>query len=147
MLCRAPSLLPHPPQHFLDVVAKVLVKLQGVRALYQLSQEEHDVLQERMRVLLDQQKELKEELDACEREFKECIEGHEKPVTSQNDKNEVTAIREAGSLVGVPRVVAERLSEARGAGAHCLLCTAAPFPARPAQCARSPRRRGSLLPH
>ncbi|XP_045711691.1 coiled-coil domain-containing protein 136 isoform X2 [Phyllostomus hastatus] len=84
---------PEDVEHFLDVVAKVLVKLQGVRALYQLSQEEHDVLQERMRVLLDQQKELKEELDACEREFKECIEGHEKPVPSQNDKNEIRELQ------------------------------------------------------
>ena len=130
MLPWVPSLLPHPPQRFEDVVAKVLVKLQGVQALYQISQEEHDLLQERMRTLLDQQKELKEELDACEREFKECMEGLEKPVTSQNDKNEVTAIREAGSLVGVPRAVAERLSEERGTGAHCLTCTTAPYLAR-----------------
>lgn len=97
-----PSLLPHPPQHFEEMVSKVLVKLQGVQAMYQFSQEEHDLLQERMRKLLDKQKELKEELDACEKEFKECIEGLGKPVASQNDKNEVTAFREAGFLVGDP---------------------------------------------
>ncbi|XP_020934362.1 coiled-coil domain-containing protein 136 isoform X9 [Sus scrofa] len=74
-------------------VAKVLVKLQGVQGLYQLSQEEHSLLQERMKKLLDKQKELKEELDACEKEFKECMECFEKPAekpaTSQNDKNEI----------------------------------------------------------
>lgn len=70
-----------------------MVKLQGVQGLYQLSQEEHSLLQERMKKLLDKQKELKEELDACEKEFKECMECFEKPAekpaTSQNDKNEV----------------------------------------------------------
>ena len=80
------------------MVAKVLIKLQGVQAMYQLSQEEHTLLQQRMKKLLDEQKELKEELDACEKEFKECMEGLEKPVASQNDKdkNEVTAFSERG---------------------------------------------------
>lgn len=80
---------PRPPQCLEVTVAKVLVKLQGVQGLYQLSQEEHSLLQERMKKLLDKQKELKEELDACEKEFKECMECFEKPATSQNDKNEV----------------------------------------------------------
>ncbi|MXQ80681.1 hypothetical protein E5288_WYG009185 [Bos mutus] len=80
-------LTPRPPQHLEDVVAKVLIKLQGVQAMYQLSQEEHTLLQQRMKKLLDEQKELKEELDACEKEFKECMEGLEKPVASQNDKD------------------------------------------------------------
>lgn len=102
-----PSLLAHPPQHFEDVVAKVLVKLQGVQAMYQLSQEEHELLQERMTKLLDEQKELREELDACEKEFRECMEGLEKPADSQNDREEVTVLREAGCLAGVlePRQV------------------------------------------
>ena len=103
VLLRVPSSLPYPPQHFETVVAKVLIRLQGVQAMYQLSQEEHDLLQERMKKLLDKQRELKEELEACEKEFKECMECLEKPVASQNDKNEVTAVREAGRLLGVPR--------------------------------------------
>lgn len=81
--------------------------------MYQFSQEGHSLLQEQMKKLLDQQKELKEELDACEKEFKECmecLEKPEKPAGSQNDKNEVTAFREAGFLVGVPR--------ARGGHSH-----------------------------
>uniref|UniRef100_A0A8C6EA01 Coiled-coil domain containing 136 n=1 Tax=Moschus moschiferus TaxID=68415 RepID=A0A8C6EA01_MOSMO len=78
---------PGDVEHLEDVVAKVLVKLQGVQAMYQLSQEEHKLLQQRMKKLLDEQKELKEELDACEKEFKECMESLEKPVASQNDKD------------------------------------------------------------
>ncbi|XP_025147271.3 coiled-coil domain-containing protein 136 isoform X3 [Bubalus bubalis] len=78
---------PGDVEHLEDVVAKVLIKLQGVQAMYQLSQEEHTLLQQRMKKLLDEQKELKEELDACEKEFKECMEGLEKPVASQNDKD------------------------------------------------------------
>lgn len=99
------SLLLHPPQHCEDVVAKVVIKLQGVQAMYQLSQGEHDQLQDRMKKLLDRQKELKEELVACEKEFKECMESLEKPAASPNDKdkNEVTAMWEARFLLGVPR--------------------------------------------
>ncbi|XP_057588991.1 coiled-coil domain-containing protein 136 isoform X4 [Hippopotamus amphibius kiboko] len=78
---------PDDMECFEDMVAKVLAKLQGVQAMYQLSQEEHDLLQQRMQKLLDKQKGLKEELDACEKEFKECMECLEKPVTSQNDKD------------------------------------------------------------
>uniref|UniRef100_A0A8C3VXP1 Coiled-coil domain containing 136 n=1 Tax=Catagonus wagneri TaxID=51154 RepID=A0A8C3VXP1_9CETA len=76
-----------------DTVAKVLVKLQAVQGLYQLSQEEHSLLQERMKKLLDKQKELKEELDACEKEFKECMECLEKPAASQNDKSEIKELQ------------------------------------------------------
>ncbi|XP_058580338.1 coiled-coil domain-containing protein 136 isoform X1 [Neofelis nebulosa] len=76
-----------------DMVAKVLIKLQGVQAMYQLSQEEHDRLQERMKKLLERQKELKEELDACEKEFKECLESREKPVASSNDRNEIKELQ------------------------------------------------------
>ncbi|XP_053754280.1 coiled-coil domain-containing protein 136 isoform X2 [Panthera pardus] len=76
-----------------DMVAKVLIKLQGVQAMYQLSQEEHDQLQERMKRLLERQKELKEELDACEKEFKECLESREKPVASSNDRNEIKELQ------------------------------------------------------
>lgn len=129
MHSRVPSLLPHPPQHFEEMVSKVLVKLQGVQAMYQFSQEEHDLLQERMKNLLDKQKELKAELDACEKEFKECMEGLEKPVASQNDKNEVTAFREARFLVGDPG--------ARGGCSHSKRLSregqelTAPFSARP----------------
>lgn len=82
-----PSFLPCPPQHFEEVVAKVLIKLQGVQAMYELSQEEHTRLQERMAEHLCQQKMLKDELDACEKEFKECMECLEKPAHS--DKSEV----------------------------------------------------------
>lgn len=102
MLPRVWPRLPHAPQHFDGMVAEVLVKLQGVQAMYQLSQAEHDLLQERMRTLLDQQKELKEELEACDKEFKECVEGPDKPVASQSDKNEVTAVREQGCLKESP---------------------------------------------
>lgn len=98
MLPREPPLLPHPRQRLEDMVAQVLVKLQGVQAMYQLSQEEHDHLQERMGKLLDKQKLLKKELDACEKEFRECMEDLESPADSQRDKDEVTTIREAGFL-------------------------------------------------
>lgn len=102
-LLRVPSSLPCPPQRFEDTVAKVLIKLQGVQAMYQLSQEEHDLLRQQMRNLLDKQKGPKEELDACEKEFKERVERLEKTVASQNEEHEVTATREAGFQVGVPR--------------------------------------------
>lgn len=100
---RVRSLLLHPPQHCEDMVATVVIKLQGVQAMYQFSQEEHNRLQDQMRKLLDRQKELKEELDACEKEFKECMESLEKPTASPADKNEVTAIWEARFLLGAPR--------------------------------------------
>lgn len=79
------------------MVAKVVIKLQGVQGMYQLSQGEHDRLQDRMQKLVDRQKELKEELAACEKEFKECMESLEKPAASRSDKDksEVTAIWEA----------------------------------------------------
>ncbi|MBV95468.1 coiled-coil domain-containing protein, partial [Eschrichtius robustus] len=79
---------PEDMERFEDTVAKVLIKLQGVQAMYQLSQEEHDLLQQRMRNLLDKQKGLKEELDACEKEFKECVECLEKTAASQNEEHE-----------------------------------------------------------
>ncbi|XP_045351505.1 coiled-coil domain-containing protein 136 isoform X3 [Leopardus geoffroyi] len=84
---------PEDVEHCEDMVAKVLIKLQGVQAMYQLSQEEHDQLQERMKKLLERQKELKEELDACEKEFKECLESREKPVASSNDGNEIKELQ------------------------------------------------------
>ncbi|XP_014397314.1 PREDICTED: coiled-coil domain-containing protein 136 isoform X3 [Myotis brandtii] len=84
---------PEDLESFEDMVAEVLVKLQGVQAMYELSQDEHSLLQERMGTLLDQQKELKEELDACEKEFKECCEGLEKPVASPCDKNEIKELQ------------------------------------------------------
>ncbi|XP_037692146.1 coiled-coil domain-containing protein 136 isoform X8 [Choloepus didactylus] len=80
-------------KHFEDMVAKVLIKLQAVQAMYQISQEEHDLLQQQMKLLLDKQKELKEELDACEKEFKECLESLGKPVAPQNDKNEIKELQ------------------------------------------------------
>ncbi|XP_012576372.1 PREDICTED: coiled-coil domain-containing protein 136 isoform X6 [Condylura cristata] len=84
---------PKDVECFEDTVAKVLVKLQGVQAMYQLSEEEHSQLQERMAKLLEQQKGLKEELDACERELRECMEGLEKPAASQSDKNEIKELQ------------------------------------------------------
>ncbi|XP_015424382.1 PREDICTED: coiled-coil domain-containing protein 136 isoform X3 [Myotis davidii] len=84
---------PEDLESFDDMVAEVLVKLQGVQAMYELSQEEHSLLQERMGTLVDQQKELKEELGACEKEFKECCEGLEKPVASPCDKNEIKELQ------------------------------------------------------
>uniref|UniRef100_A0A2K5XZG1 Coiled-coil domain containing 136 n=1 Tax=Mandrillus leucophaeus TaxID=9568 RepID=A0A2K5XZG1_MANLE len=80
-------------EHFEEMVAKVLIKLQAVQAMYQISQEEHSQLQEQMEKLLAKQKDLKEELDACEREFKECMECLEKPVAPQNDKNEIKELQ------------------------------------------------------
>ncbi|XP_064229700.1 coiled-coil domain-containing protein 136 isoform X5 [Aotus nancymaae] len=80
---------PEDMEHFEEMVAKVLIKLQAVQAMYQISQEEHSQLQEQMEKLLAKQKDLKEEMDACEKEFKECMECLEKPVASQNDKNEI----------------------------------------------------------
>ncbi|KAF3819333.1 hypothetical protein GH733_013483 [Mirounga leonina] len=82
-------------KHCEDVVARVVIKLQGVQAMYQLSQEEHDRLQDRMKKLLDRQKELKEELVACEKEFKKCMESLEKPAASPNnkDKNEIKELQ------------------------------------------------------
>ncbi|XP_034527587.1 coiled-coil domain-containing protein 136 isoform X5 [Ailuropoda melanoleuca] len=76
-----------------DMVATVVIKLQGVQAMYQLSQEEHNRLQDQMRKLLDRQKELKEELDACEKEFKECMESLEKPTASPADMNEIRELQ------------------------------------------------------
>lgn len=105
MLLRVLLLLPHPPQCFEEMVVKVLIKLQAVQAMYQISQEEHSQLQEQMEKLLAKQKDLKEELDACEREFKECMECLEKPVAPQNDKNEVTTVREAGFPLAAPGAI------------------------------------------
>ncbi|KAM5255126.1 coiled-coil domain-containing protein 136 isoform 8-T8 [Ctenodactylus gundi] len=79
---------PKDIEHFEEMVAKVLTKLQAVQALYQMSQEEHSQLQEQMNKLLDKQRELKEELSACEKEFKECMESLEKHATPQSDRNE-----------------------------------------------------------
>ncbi|XP_073094583.1 coiled-coil domain-containing protein 136 isoform X3 [Manis javanica] len=84
---------PEDMEHFEDTVAKVLCQLQGVQAKYQLSQEEHGLLQERMKKLLGKQKLLKEELDNCEKEFKEFMRSLEKPVASQNDKNEIKELQ------------------------------------------------------
>nr|XP_036875522.1 coiled-coil domain-containing protein 136 isoform X9 [Manis javanica] len=84
---------PEDMEHFEDTVAKVLCQLQGVQAKYQLSQEEHGLLQERMKKLLGKQKLLKEELDTCEKEFKEFMRSLEKPVASQNDKNEIKELQ------------------------------------------------------
>ncbi|XP_006745570.1 coiled-coil domain-containing protein 136 [Leptonychotes weddellii] len=78
---------PEDLEHCEDVVARVVIKLQGVQAMYQLSQGEHDRLQDRMKKLLDRQKELKKELVACEKEFKKCMESLEKPAASPNDKD------------------------------------------------------------
>ncbi|XP_032617549.1 coiled-coil domain-containing protein 136 isoform X5 [Hylobates moloch] len=84
---------PEDMERFEEMVAKVLIKLQAVQAMYQISQEEHSQLQEQMEKLLAKQKDLKEELDACEREFKECMECLEKPVAPQNDKNEIKELQ------------------------------------------------------
>ncbi|XP_013013796.2 coiled-coil domain-containing protein 136 isoform X7 [Cavia porcellus] len=75
-------------ENFEEMVAKVLTKLQAVQALYQVSQEEHCQLQERMNKLLDRQRELREEIDTCEKDFKECMENLEKPTVPHSDKNE-----------------------------------------------------------
>uniref|UniRef100_A0A452TL93 Coiled-coil domain containing 136 n=1 Tax=Ursus maritimus TaxID=29073 RepID=A0A452TL93_URSMA len=87
------SSTPEDTEHCEDMVATVVIKLQGVQAMYQLSQEEHNRLQDQMRKLLDRQKELKEELDACEKEFKECMESLEKPTASPADKNEIRELQ------------------------------------------------------
>lgn len=79
---------PEDLEHFEETVAKVLTKLQAVKALYQVSQEDHCQLQVRMNTLLAQQKALKEELQCCARELKECMENFEKPATPQSDKCE-----------------------------------------------------------
>ncbi|KAM9216511.1 coiled-coil domain-containing protein 136 isoform 2-T2 [Dugong dugon] len=84
---------PEDLEHFEEMVAQVLIKLQAVQAMYQISQEEHNVVQEEMKKLLEKQKELKAELDTCEKEFKECMECLEKPPTSQNDKNEIKELQ------------------------------------------------------
>ncbi|XP_063498325.1 coiled-coil domain-containing protein 136 isoform X8 [Symphalangus syndactylus] len=84
---------PKDMERFEEMVAKVLIKLQAVQAMYQISQEEHSQLQEQMGKLLAKQKDLKEELDACEREFKECMECLEKPMAPQNDKNEIKELQ------------------------------------------------------
>ncbi|XP_045432560.1 coiled-coil domain-containing protein 136 isoform X3 [Pipistrellus kuhlii] len=85
---------PEDVESFEETVAEVLVKLQGVQAMYQVSQEEHVRLQERMGTLLDQQKELKEELDACEKVFRECCECREKLAASSIcDKNEIKELQ------------------------------------------------------
>ncbi|XP_055248214.1 coiled-coil domain-containing protein 136 isoform X16 [Gorilla gorilla gorilla] len=84
---------PEDMERFEEMVVKVLIKLQAVQAMYQISQEEHSQLQEQMEKLLAKQKDLKEELDACEREFKECMECLEKPVAPQNDKNEIKELQ------------------------------------------------------
>ncbi|XP_028618451.1 coiled-coil domain-containing protein 136 isoform X2 [Grammomys surdaster] len=84
---------PEDLEHFEETVAKVLTKLQAVKALYQVSQEDHCQLQERMTRLLAKQKELKEELECCEKELKECMENSEKPATPQNDKCEIKELQ------------------------------------------------------
>lgn len=89
MLPGVSSLLPHSLQHFEETVAKVLTKLQAVKALYQVSQEDHGQLQEQMCRLLVKQRELKDELETCEKELKECMESLEKPTAPQGDKSEV----------------------------------------------------------
>ncbi|XP_013358752.1 PREDICTED: coiled-coil domain-containing protein 136 isoform X3 [Chinchilla lanigera] len=84
---------PKDLEHFEETVAKVLTKLQAVQALYQVSQEEHCQLQERMDKLLGRQRELREEIDACEKEFKECMESLEKPAAAPNDRNEIKELQ------------------------------------------------------
>ncbi|XP_023558626.1 coiled-coil domain-containing protein 136 isoform X6 [Octodon degus] len=84
---------PKDLEHFEETVAKVLTKLQAVQALYQVSQEEHCQLQERMNKLLDRQRELREEIDGCEKEFQECVESLEKPAAAPNDKNEIKELQ------------------------------------------------------
>uniref|UniRef100_G3ST41 Coiled-coil domain containing 136 n=1 Tax=Loxodonta africana TaxID=9785 RepID=G3ST41_LOXAF len=84
---------PEDLEHFEEMAAQVLIKLQAVQAIYQVSQEEHSTLQEEMKKLLEKQKELKAELDTCEKELKECVECLEKPPTPQNDKNEIRELQ------------------------------------------------------
>ncbi|XP_062058623.1 coiled-coil domain-containing protein 136 isoform X2 [Lepus europaeus] len=84
---------PADMEHFEDSVAKVLTKLQAVQALDQMSQEEHRQLQEQMNKLLDQQRALRAELDACERDFQECMEGLDKPAAPSCDKSEIKELQ------------------------------------------------------
>ncbi|MEJ1280834.1 coiled-coil domain containing 136 [Cricetulus griseus] len=77
-------------ENFEETVAKVLTKLQAVKALYQVSQEDHCQVQEQMNRLLVKQRELSHELEDCEKELKECLE---KPAASQSDKNEIKELQ------------------------------------------------------
>ncbi|XP_048193888.1 coiled-coil domain-containing protein 136 isoform X9 [Perognathus longimembris pacificus] len=83
---------PEDLEHFEELVAKVLTKLQAVQALYQVSQEDHSQLQKQMNKLLCTQMELKDELIDCERELKACLDGYEKPAAPHNDKNEPSPV-------------------------------------------------------
>ncbi|XP_010631758.1 coiled-coil domain-containing protein 136 isoform X2 [Fukomys damarensis] len=83
---------PKDLERFEETVAKVLARLQGVQALYQVSQEEHCQLQEKMDKLLDRQRELRDEIHACEKEFKECMESLEKPA-APHEKNEIKELQ------------------------------------------------------
>ncbi|XP_006896124.1 PREDICTED: coiled-coil domain-containing protein 136 isoform X1 [Elephantulus edwardii] len=84
---------PEDLEHFEELVAQVLTKLQGVQAMSHVSQMEHSHLQEEIKKLLEKQQQLKEELDACEKEFRECMECPETPATPQNDKNEIKELQ------------------------------------------------------
>ncbi|XP_048193881.1 coiled-coil domain-containing protein 136 isoform X3 [Perognathus longimembris pacificus] len=84
---------PEDLEHFEELVAKVLTKLQAVQALYQVSQEDHSQLQKQMNKLLCTQMELKDELIDCERELKACLDGYEKPAAPHNDKNEIKELQ------------------------------------------------------
>ncbi|NP_663549.3 coiled-coil domain-containing protein 136 isoform 1 [Mus musculus] len=84
---------PEDLEHFEETVAKVLTKLQAVKALYQVSQEEHCQLQQRMHRLLAKQKELTEELQCCEKELRECMESLGKPLPPQSDKCEIKELQ------------------------------------------------------
>ncbi|XP_051007780.1 coiled-coil domain-containing protein 136 isoform X6 [Acomys russatus] len=84
---------PEDLEHFEETVAKVLTKLQAMKALYQVSQEAHGQLQEQMSRLLAKQKELKAELECCERDLKECMESLEKPAVPQSDKSEIKELQ------------------------------------------------------
>ncbi|XP_045144697.1 coiled-coil domain-containing protein 136 isoform X1 [Echinops telfairi] len=84
---------PEDLEHFEEMVAQVLTKLQAVQAMYQVSQEDHSLLQKELMALLQKQKALKEELDAREREFVECMEGSVKPAAPPNDKNEIKELQ------------------------------------------------------
>ncbi|CAO2602991.1 Coiled-coil domain-containing protein 136 [Lemmus lemmus] len=84
---------PEDIEHFEETVAKVLTKLQAVKAMYQVSQEDHSQLQEQMCSLLVKQRELKDELEICEKELKECMESLEKPAAPQYDKSEIKELQ------------------------------------------------------
>ncbi|KAM7325518.1 hypothetical protein ACRRTK_015771 [Alexandromys fortis] len=84
---------PEDIEHFEETVAKVLTKLQAVKALYQVSQEDHCQLQEQMSKLLVKQRELKDELEICEKELKECMESLERPTAPQCDKSEIKELQ------------------------------------------------------